>query len=47
LERVAALPQETQDAIAAQILETLDDQAWDLQCRERPEPLRKLAQEAE
>jgi len=48
LERVAALPQETQDAIAAQILETLDDdEAWDLRFRERPELLRKLAQEAE
>jgi hypothetical protein len=48
LERIAALPQETQDAIAAQILETLDyDEAWDLRFRERPELLRKLAQEAE
>lgn len=38
---------EQQDAIASQILETLDDeQTWSRKFRERPELLRALAQEA-
>jgi len=47
LQRVAALAPEEQDAIASQILETLDDeQAWSRKFRERPELLRALGQEA-
>jgi hypothetical protein len=47
LQRVAALSREEQDAIASQILETLDDEeTWSRQFREKPEALRSLAQEA-
>lgn len=47
LRRVESLSQEEQDAIAAQILETLDDEAsWVRHLRERPELLRSLAREA-
>ena len=47
LQRMEALSREEQDAIAAQILETLDDEeAWARRFRERPELLRSLAQEA-
>jgi hypothetical protein len=47
LRRVEALSQEEQDAIASQILETLDDEeAWARTFRENPEALRRLAQEA-
>jgi hypothetical protein len=47
LRRVEALSLEDQDAIAAQILETLDDDgSWERSFRDRPDVLRWLAQEA-
>ena len=47
LQRVEALSKEEQDAIASQILETLDDEeAWARKFREKPDLLRSLAQEA-
>jgi hypothetical protein len=47
LRRVASLSPEEQDAIASQILETLnDEEAWARSFREKPEILRKLAEEA-
>jgi hypothetical protein len=47
LRRVASLSQEEQDTIAAQIIETLDDEAsWERSFSERPDQLRSLAQEA-
>ena len=47
LRRVESLTQQEQDAIAAQILETLDDEdAWTRNLRERPERLHALAEEA-
>jgi hypothetical protein len=47
LRRVEALTPEEQDAIASQIIETLDDEeAWTRSFREKPEVLRSLAREA-
>jgi hypothetical protein len=47
LRRVQALSNEEQDAIAAQILENLDDEeSWERSFRNNPEKLRALAQEA-
>jgi hypothetical protein len=47
LQRIEALSSEEQDALASQILETLDDEeAWSRQFSEKPEALRSLAQEA-
>jgi hypothetical protein len=47
LRRVASLSPDEQDAIASQILETLDDEeAWARSFREKPDVLRRLAQEA-
>jgi hypothetical protein len=47
LKRVASLSEEEQDAIASQILETLDDEeAWARSFREHPERLQSLAREA-
>ena len=47
LRRIECLPPEERDAIASQILETLDDeQAWARSYQEQPERLRRLAQEA-
>jgi len=47
LRRVECLSREEQDAIASQILETLDDdEAWAHSFRERPALLRSLAREA-
>jgi hypothetical protein len=47
LRRVESLSREEQDAIASQILETLDDEeAWSRSFREQPEKLRSLAREA-
>jgi hypothetical protein len=47
LRRIEALSQEEQDAVASQILETLDDdEAWARSFRDSPEKLRVLAQEA-
>lgn len=47
LQRIEALSQEEQDAVASQILETLDDEeAWSRQLHENPGVLRSLAQEA-
>jgi hypothetical protein len=47
LQRVEALSREEQDAIASQILETLEDEeTWTRKFRERPELLRSLAEEA-
>ena len=44
LKRVESLSREEQDAIASQILETLDDEeAWSRSFRERPEHLRSMA----
>jgi len=47
LRRVEALSQQEQDAVASQILETLDDEeAWARSFRENPEKLRALARKA-
>jgi hypothetical protein len=47
LRRVESLSREQQDAIASQILETLDDEeSWERSLQERPERLRALAGEA-
>jgi len=47
LRRVESLSPEEQDAIAAQIIETLDDeQAWARSFRENPTVLRSQAREA-
>jgi hypothetical protein len=47
LRRVESLSREEQDAIASQILETLDDEeAWGRSFRDRPALLRALAREA-
>jgi hypothetical protein len=47
LRRVESLSLEEQDAIASQIMETLDDEeAWARSFREKPVPLRSLAREA-
>jgi uncharacterized protein (DUF885 family) len=45
--KVAALPREEQDAIASQIIETLEDEAaWRERLARSPEKLRRLAEEA-
>jgi hypothetical protein len=47
LRRVESLSQGEQDAIASQIMETLDDEeAWTRSFREKPAVLRSLAREA-
>lgn len=47
LRRLESLPQEEQDAIASQIMETLDDEeAWARSFRHQPATLRLLADEA-
>jgi hypothetical protein len=47
LRRVEALSPQEQDALASQIIETLDDeQAWVGRFRENPSILQSLAQEA-
>ncbi len=47
LQRIEALSSEDQDALASQIIETLDDEeAWTRQFREKPDVLSSLAQEA-
>lgn len=47
LERVGTLPQDEQDAVAAQILASLDDEeAWQRQFREKRDTIRRLAREA-
>jgi hypothetical protein len=47
LQRIEALASEEQDALASQILETLDEEeAWSRQFREKPEALGSLAREA-
>lgn len=47
LRRVQALSNEEQDAIAAQILESLDDEeTWERSLRNNPEKMRALAQKA-
>lgn len=47
LQRVEALPKEEQDAIAAQILETLDDEAaWMRRFHDKQGVLRRMANEA-
>jgi len=47
LRRIESLSREEQDVIAAQIMETLDDEeAWARNFRERPALLRSLAREA-
>jgi hypothetical protein len=48
LRKVATLPQEEQDAIASQIIETLQDEAaWKEKLSRAPEKLRGLAEEAQ
>jgi hypothetical protein len=43
LQRIEALSREERDAMASQILETLDDEeAWSRQFSEKPEVLRSL-----
>jgi hypothetical protein len=47
LKRVEALPDQEQDAIASQILETLDDEAaWERTFRDNQDHFRTLAREA-
>jgi hypothetical protein len=47
MRKVAALPREEQDAIASQIIETLEDEAaWKETLGHKAEKLRTLAQEA-
>ena len=47
LRKLAALPQEEQDAIASQIIETLQDEAaWKERLARNPDKLRRLAEEA-
>jgi hypothetical protein len=47
LRRVQSLPPEEQDALASQIIETLDDEeAWARRFRESPAVLQSLAREA-
>ena len=47
MQKVAALPGKEQDAIASQILETLQDEAaWKETLARAPEKLRRLAEEA-
>jgi len=47
LEKVGALPQDEQDAIASQILASLaDDEAWKRQFAEKRDVIHRLAQEA-
>ncbi|HEX4133385.1 MAG TPA: hypothetical protein VHY84_02090 [Bryobacteraceae bacterium] len=47
MRRVESLPQAEQDAIAARIMEALDDDvAWERSFRERPTALQSMAQEA-
>ena len=47
LRQVASLPQEEQDAIASQILDTLrDETAWKHSLERDPEKLRRLAESA-
>jgi hypothetical protein len=47
LRKVAMLPREEQDAIAAQIIETLEDEAaWKDKLSRNPSKLRRLAEEA-
>ena len=47
LGRLESLSQEDQDAIASQIIETLDDEeGWSRSFRDRPDVLQSLAQEA-
>jgi hypothetical protein len=47
LRKVAQLPREEQDAIASQIIETLQDEAaWKEKLARNPEKLRRLAEEA-
>ncbi|HVH89449.1 MAG TPA: hypothetical protein VM912_22220 [Terriglobales bacterium] len=48
LRKVAMLPREEQDAIAAQIIETLEDEAvWKEMLARDPGKLRRLAEEAQ
>ena len=47
LRKVAKLPKEEQDAIASQIIETLQDEAaWKERLARNPQKLRQLAEEA-
>ena len=47
LEKVGALPQDEQDAIASQILDSLaDEEAWKKRFAAKRDRLRQLAQEA-
>jgi hypothetical protein len=47
LERVVALPQEEQDAIASQILASLaDEEAWKRRFAEKRDVIRRMAREA-
>jgi len=47
LEKVGALPQDEQDAIAAQILESIaDEDAWKRSFAEKREVIRRMAREA-
>jgi len=48
LRKVASLPQDEQDAIASQIMETLlDEAAWKEKLARNQEKLRRLAEEAQ
>jgi len=47
LRKVASLPRDEQDAIASQIIETLEDEAaWKETLARAPDKLRRLAEEA-
>lgn len=48
MRKVASLPREEQDAIASQIIETLQDEAaWKATLARSPDKLRRLADEAQ
>lgn len=48
LRKLATLPREEQDAIASQIIETLQDEtAWKEKLARTPEKLRRLVEEAQ
>lgn len=46
IKRVEALPDNEQDAIASQILETLDDESWGSAVDKNRDHIRSLAREA-
>jgi DnaJ-domain-containing protein 1 len=46
LQQLEAQPPDTQDAIASQIIEALEDEAWERSFAQNPEKLSKLIEQA-